>query len=176
MIRNDKLDFNGDIVIVPRFILDRSLSLLSMSPRSISCDALYVDTTIGAECPFSVYDEKNREIGSIDDGEGGCELCVFHSGDIFNLLKVSNLSEMLDLFYKAYGNDNISRNQIDPLEVYSMSCEIKNFKGTVEIVEYTDEEFAQMEEDEVYSWDIATIKGVNTLTGEDINYRLSITE
>lgn len=156
--QNKIMNFNGDIAIVNYNLLDE---IAKGDLRSY--DWMMIEVCTGAEWDYPIFDGDNI-LGYIDDWRGSCELCVFYTKDLLRITNSQSVNDMLDKLYIAYRNNNFARTDINPGATYPQIFEIKDFNGSVEVGMLTNS-------DDVYEITVS-FKGVNTSTGEAINYEL----
>ena len=173
MIHYDSIDFDGDITIIPREVLEVMFDCYLIGNNLIGFENNYPyemlmsDTLICCEDDFIVYDNDNEPIGKICDWTGCCELVTMHTKDLLAIFnnKFKTTSELLDAYYTGSDNDNIGRCEIDANGEYSQIFELKNCKGTV-----TNSQKVIAED---YESLVMYIEGIDKSNGKPINIRIS---
>ena len=157
--QHQKMHFDGDIIMC----LGNLLTELNARKNINQYDCVHINPEICAENYYPIYtgDEK---IGQICDDDGCCELWIFYTKDLLHMTNSTSIDNMLDKLYVAFDNDNIERDDLNEDGEYSQTFEIKNFKGDVE--------FNGIVNNAYYGCDevVLTIKGINSATGEKIDY------
>lgn len=161
--QHQKMSFDGDIIICLGNLLTELDVYRNLNKNLSQYDCININPEICAENYYPIYagDEK---IGEVCDDDGCCELWIFYTKDLLNMTNSTSVDDMLDKLHVAFDNNNITRDDLDEDGEYPQTFEIKNFKGDIEFNGTVNNAYYGC--DEV----VLTIKGINSATGEKIDY------